>query len=171
MEPDGRRVLHQRLVLQLLAGQPPLVGTAEVQLVAVLLRLHTAQDGAELRQLHLTDARQLVFHLLLFHLELCLVGQLLPLATAADAEMLAERLYAYITIFLISNDLCLHVRVFFSAYLQVDNVAWYSPWHKHHHVVHSGQRLPLSGKVRNEDVLQHGQWFFLSCHDVSTYDS
>ena len=132
-----------------LLGQIALVGTAEVQLVAILLRLHAAEDGLELGQFHLADARQLVVHLLLLHAKLFVVGHLLPLTSSAHAEMLAEGFRAYLTIFVVADYLGFHERMLLAAHLQVDNVARYGPRNKHHHVVDACHRFTLGGKVRD----------------------
>ena len=97
VESDGRNVLVQTVIFQLITGQPAFVGTSKVELVAVFLRLDTAQDGMELRQLHFADTRQLVVHLLLLKLELLFVRQVLPFATTAHTEVGAEGGRAYLT--------------------------------------------------------------------------
>ena len=73
--------------VELLGGVPPLVCTAELQFVAVLPLLHRSEDGMKLWQLNLSDARKLVVDLLLLGLELLGVGQILPLASAANTEV------------------------------------------------------------------------------------
>ena len=95
VEADGtlRQSLAFRHPLQFLGGVPASVGTAELQFVAVFPLLDGAQDGTELRQRHLADARQLVEDLRLLGLQLLGVGKRLPLAAAADAEVAAPRLY------------------------------------------------------------------------------
>ena len=61
MEADGRCVLDTVAKGgDVFSGQPALVGTAEVELVTVFLRLHAAEDGTELGKLDLADARELV---------------------------------------------------------------------------------------------------------------
>jgi hypothetical protein len=85
-----------RQTLNLFAGEIALVGTAEIQLVAVFLCLFGAEDGLALWEFHLADARQLIHHLRLLHAELFGVGELLPFAAAARAEVLAHRLLAYL---------------------------------------------------------------------------
>ena len=117
------------------------VGTAEVQLVAIFLRLHTTQDGTELRQLHLADAVQLVVDLLLLELQLLLVGQVLPLAAAADAEVLAEGYRAYLTIFYKAHHLALGKGVLLATNLYVAHVARHAEGYKYHQVVPVEQAL------------------------------
>ena len=153
VESNGRNVLVQTVVLQLETGQPALVGTAKVELVAVFLCLDTAQDGMEFRQLHFADTRQLVVHLLLLHLQLFLVRKLLPLATATDAKMLAERLGTQMTIGDIPDDLSLHETMFLATNLQVANITRNSPGNKDYHVVDASYGLAFSGKISDGDIL------------------
>ena len=106
----------------------------------------------EFGQFYLADACQLVINLLLFHLELLSVRQLLPFATATHTEVLAEGLRAYLTIFMVTDYLGFHERVLFATYLQVDDIARYSPRHKDYHVVDPSQRLAFSCKIRYFDL-------------------
>ena len=137
----------------MLFGYPALVGTAEVQFVAVFLGLHAAHDRTKFGQLHLPDSRQLVEDLLLFHPKLFVVGNLLPLATATDTEVLAERLCASRTIFVEPDDFSLHERVFLAANLQIDDVARYCPRYEHYHFIYSRQCFALGSVVSDGDVL------------------
>ena len=170
VEPHGGYVLQAlrivvRQTVYLFLGQIALVGTAEVQLVAILAGLHRTQYGAEAtlgilpfrecRQGYLADACQLVEDLLLLHAQLFLVGYLLPLAAAAHPEMAAEGLRAYLTIYMVFHHLCLHERVLLAPHLQVNDIAGYSPRHKDHHIVHSRHGFSLGSIVGDGDVLQY----------------
>ena len=107
----------------------------------------------ELRQFHLADTGQLVVHLLLLHFQLFPVRKLLPLATATDAKMLAERLGAQGTIGDIPDDLSLHETMFLATNLQVADITRNSPGDKDHHVIDAGYRLAFSGKISDGDIL------------------
>ena len=98
---------------------------------------------------------QLVVHLLLLKLQLLLVGQVLPLATAANAEMLAERSRAYITIFYNTYNLALCKRMFLAAYLHVNNVARHAPGHKNYQFVPVEQAFPLGSHGFDGDALKY----------------
>ena len=124
--------------------QPSLVGTAVVELVAILLRLYAAKDGAELGQLHLSDAMQLVVDLLLLELELLLVGQILPLATATDAEVLTERCRAYLTIINKAHYLAFSEGMLLATNLHVAHIARHTERYEHHEFVPVEQTLTLS---------------------------
>ena len=143
METDGRYVLHQRLVLQLFAGQPSLIGTAKVELVTVLLSVYGAQDGTKFRQFNLSDARQLVEYLLLLELQLLGVGQILPLAATADTEVLAEGSRAYITILYKAYYLAFGKGVLLASDLHVAHIAGHAKRHKHHQLLPVEQALPF----------------------------
>ena len=160
VETDGRLVFQTlRLVVRqrgnFLVGQIALVGASKVQLVAVFLSLDTSQDGAKFGQLYLADACQLVKDLLLLHAQLFVVGNLLPLATAAHAEVLAERLGAHLAVFMKTDDFCFHERVLLTANLQVDDIARHSPRYKHHHLVNACHRFSFGGIVGNGNVFKY----------------
>ena len=69
-------ILFLRELSQFLGGEPSLVAASELYLVAVLLGLHATHDRAELREFNLSDAGELVFHLLLLRLDLLFVRPL-----------------------------------------------------------------------------------------------
>ena len=81
----------------------------------------------------------MVIHLFLLGLELLLVWQVLPLASSAHSEMLAERSLAYLTIFYKAYNLRLAVAVLLFLHLQVNHVSRHTEWHKHHHVTHANE--------------------------------
>ena len=164
MESYGRHLFFN-IRFYLLPCQIPLVGTAEVELVAVFLRLHAAQDGTELRQVHLANASQLVVHLLLLELELLFVGQVLPLAAATHAEVLAERSRAYLTIFYESYHFALGKRMFLASQLYVADIAGHTPRHEHHHVLPVEQALTLCRHSFYRHALKQRQRFLVSCHE------
>ena len=58
----------------LFLGQVAFVGTTVVELVAIGLGVDAAEDGTELGQVDLADTGELVEDLLLFELQLFLVG-------------------------------------------------------------------------------------------------
>ena len=112
MKSDAVHVVVFESRRHLLAREPTLVAASKLQLVAVFSCLLRTHDGRNLRQLHLAYSAQLVIYLLLLGLELLLVGQVLPLASAAHAEMLAKWCRAYLTIFYKADHLRLAITVF-----------------------------------------------------------
>ena len=76
----------------LVPEQPAFVGSAEFQLVTIVLNAFRGECGPDFRHLQMAYAHQLVFHLLAFGFQLHSIGQRLPSTTATDAKMLAERL-------------------------------------------------------------------------------
>ena len=150
VEADGWHILQALTLilgqcLNLLLGQIALVGTAEVEFIAIGQCLHTAQNRVELRQLHLADTRQLILYLLLLELELFLIGQVLPFTAATNAEMFTERCRAYLTIFYEAHHFALGKGVLLAPYLYVADIAWYTEWHKHHQFLPVEQAFPFSG--------------------------
>ena len=152
------------------------VGCTKVEFVAVFPCLDGAEDGSEHHSVHLprigmgqgevSYARELVIDLLLFHLQLLGVGEHLPLATAADAKMLAHRLLSCAAILSEADDLRLGIMVFLLADLEVNDIAWHTPRDEDNElrlcravVCGAGQAcqsLALSGNVGDGYVLEYG---------------
>ena len=129
---------------EFLGCEPALVAAAELYLVAIFLSLHTSHDGTEVGQFYLSDACELVFHLLLFGLYLLLVGKVLPFAAAADAEMLAHRLLSNFAFLDEANHFGLAVFMFLFYYLQVYYVARHTEGYEDNLVVYVRDALALS---------------------------
>ena len=110
------------------------------------------------------DTRKLVVHLLLLGSQLFFVGQVLPFAAAAHAEMLAHRLNAHVAILHETHHLGLAIAVFLLSYFEVYHVAWHREGYENNHVVDPRQRLSFCRHVCNGDVLQYRKLFSLSCH-------
>jgi hypothetical protein len=105
--------------------------------------MNATKDRLEFRQLHLSDAMKLVVDLLLFELELLLVGQILPLTTATDPEMFAEGSRAYLTIINKAHHLTLGEGVLLTAYLHVAHIARHAEGYEHHELVPVEQTFAL----------------------------
>jgi hypothetical protein len=129
----------------LLLCQIALVGTAEVEFVAIILCLDATEDRLELWQFNLPDTMQLVINLLLFEFQLFRIGQILPLATTADTEMLAEGYRAYITVFYNPHHFTFGKGVFLTANLYIAYIARNAERNEHNHVFPVEQALSLSG--------------------------
>ena len=150
VETDGRHTFQAHALffgeaLNLLFCQIPLVGTAKVEFVAVFLCLYAAKNGAELRQFHFSDAMQLVIDLLLFELELFLIGQVLPLAATANTEMVTEGRRAYLTKFYKTHHLALGKGMLLTTNLNVTDVTRYAERHKYHQIIPVEKALSLGG--------------------------
>jgi hypothetical protein len=103
--------------------------------------MNATKDRLEFRQLHLSDAMKLVVDLLLFELELLLVGQILPLTTATDPEMFAEGSRAYLTIINKAYYLALSEGVLLASYLHVAHIARHTKRYEDHKLVPVKQTL------------------------------
>ena len=150
MESNGRHILQTltlvvRQCLNLFLGEIALVGAAEVQFVAILLRLYATKDRAELWQFHLAYAVQLVVHLLLLEFQLLFIGQILPLTTTTDTEVFAEGNCAYLTICNKAHHLALGKGVLLATNLYVTNIARYAEGDEDHQVLPVEQAFSLSG--------------------------
>ena len=74
--------------------EPTLVGICEFQLVTIVDCLVGGECGTDLWDRKMSKPNQLIFNLFAFRFKLESVGERLPFASAASAEMLAERLHA-----------------------------------------------------------------------------
>ena len=169
MEAEGR--FPRRLVLRgdLLGRQPAPVAESEFQFVAVEQRLPRAPDRADLGQLDSSYAFQLLGDLLLLEAELFVVRHVLPLASAADAEMLADRLDAQRRAADETDDTALHVSPAFAAHLYVDHVARHGHRNEHDDVVPSPERLALGGYGDDFERLDQRMIRFFSSHLFSRF--
>ena len=148
VESDSRDILQTLALVvrqggNLFLGQIAFIGTSEVELIAIGLRMNAAKNRVKLWQLHLSDAMQLVVDLLLLEAELLFVGQVLPLATAADTEVLTERSRAYLTIITKAHHLTLGEGVLLTAYLHVAHIARHAEGYEHHELVPVEQTFAL----------------------------
>jgi hypothetical protein len=82
-----------------------------------------------------SDACELVYHLLLLEGELLGVGEVLPLAAATHAKVGAERLGAQGRELQVFGNVALHVAATFGAYLYVYQIAGYGHRYEYHNVV------------------------------------
>ena len=164
MEPHGRRSVERRTALHLLACQPAAVSKGEFQFVAVEARRRRTQAGGDLRELDLPDPGQLVTHLRRFEAQLLLIGQVLPFAAPAHAEVFAEGLLAQRRAFHIVHDAALHEAAALDADLHVHHIARNRHRDEDHHVVPTPHGLALGRQGRDFKPLDQGVVRFLSCH-------
>ena len=115
------------------------------------------------------DPYELVVNLLLFGLQLHLVGQWLPLATSADSEMAAER---FQTVFRRGHHPCdesLHIILLFLRNLHIHNVSRHCELHEQNRAVNPCNSLALSRNRLNPDILKDN-FLFLSSHSCSIFE-
>ena len=142
------------LLLHLLFSEPTLVRKRIFQFVAVEASLFRPHDRAEFRQLHLTDPRQVVKHLLLFVPKLVVIREALPFATSADSEMLTERLCPHGRPFMKFHGDSLGIMVFLALYLQIHHVTRHYIRYKDHQVIYFCQGLALGCHICYGNFLQ-----------------
>ena len=174
METRRIAVGELRPTVELFSGEPALVGESELQLVAVVRRRCRAQDGIDGRDGHLGDTLHGVNHLLLLALQLVLVGQMLPLAAAAQPKVLTHRLHAQLTRLDQALDMPLGKAMLLAVNLQVNHITWSAKRHKHHQVVPAAQALTLGCHARNLKILNNRNIFFLShrgCKGTKNYQT
>ena len=148
-----------------LGGEPLLVGETELELVAVAEGLRAAEDGLHGGKFHLADAGEVVYHLLLLVAQLVLVGEALPLAAAAHAEVLANGLDAAGRIAVETHHFGFGITVFLFPDLQVYHIAGHGVGHEHHEVVHLGNGLAFGSHVGDFDIFKYGKRLSFSSHD------
>ena len=122
----------------------------------------------------MADTSELVEHLLLLEAQLLVVGQLLPLASSAYAEMTASGRHATVAQLVPLDDFCLGIAVLLAAYLEIDHVARHGPGNEDYQA-----RLLLTVVGRNGDadegfsfgcdvgdfyVFKNGEGLLFSCH-------
>ena len=147
---------------QFLGGKPAAVAATELYLVAIFCGLHRAQDRLKIGQLYFPDAMQLVVNLLLLGLELLLVGQVLPLATTANAEMLAKGNRSHLAHLHKAGHPGLTILMLALGNLQIHHVTWHAERNKHGHVIHMGDTFPLGGNRLYGDILEQRQGFLFA---------
>ena len=94
--------------------------------------------------------------------ELLFVGQTLPFATAAHAEVLAEGLGTEFGRLFQGYGLSLCITVLLALYLEIHHIARHDVWHEDNEVVHLGNGLALGGDVCDEYVGEYGKGLSLS---------
>ena len=166
VEPHGVAVGELYPTLHLLGGEPALVGEGELELVAVEGGFLRPQDGRNLGQRHLSDALQGVDHLLLLAAKLVVIGQMLPLAAATHAKVLAHGLHTQRAGLgeLVNHPLA--IAVLLARDLHPSNIAWRSIGDEHHQVVPAPQALALGCHSCYLKVLKQRQIFLLSHRSI-----
>ncbi len=138
VEGTTRMIAYSTGKLELLARayllfcQPYLIGKAELQLVAVASGLRRTENRATFGQRYLTDALQVVHHLLLLVSKLVLIGQNLPFATSAHAIMRAERLGSALALLVNEGAESLSIVMFLPRDAKVNHIARHHIRHKDH---------------------------------------
>ena len=164
MEADGGRERHAGL--HLLRSEPQLVGATEVELIAIAFSLLAPQDGAALGQLDVGQTREGVHHLLLLPSDLLAVGEHLPLAAAAHAEMRTERSDALRTLAHEAHDATFHIRMLLAQHLHIGHIARNCVGHEEHFVVDARQSLAFGSHIGDFNSLQYLVFFLLSRHII-----
>ena len=166
MESGGVAVGEILARRELLVGQPAFVREGIFEFVAVGPYLVGADDGHNLGKVDLGDARQHVDDLLALAFELKLIGQMLPAAAAADAEMLAAGLDSDIAGTNHPDNMALGERFFLLVELDVDDVAWHGEGDEDNHVVDSRKGVAFGCDVGNLYIFERWKRFAFSCHNL-----
>ena len=163
VESDAHPFLRRHLFRILILQEPAARGEGKLQLVAVELRFFRGNGRPDLRHVQVAEADQLVFDLPAFRLQLHLVGNRLPAASAADTEVLAEGLQPPGRRLDHFFDETFHVVALLALDTDVHAVAGYSERHEHDHPVVMCDGFAFGSTVFNDHVLEE-QVDFLSGH-------
>ena len=167
MEADGSVVAIfeiEVLVGKFFLCEPPTVTATKLEFVAIGCGLDRAKDRRDRRQVDLADTRQLIKDLLLLGFKLLLIGQILPFAAAADAEMLAERLRTHLALLDKVDDTSFSIFVFLTVNLDIHNIAGNAEWHEDHTVVVMEKTFAFSSYGFDGDSFKNRIGFVLSAH-------
>ena len=127
--------------------QPFLVGKREFELITIESRVFGPFDRKNFFHLDLADACQVVDYLLMLVTNLFLIGEMLPFATAAHAEMFTERHGTQGRIFMKVYGFSLRITMFLTCQLYVDDISGGDKRYEYHHVIHSCDSLSFCGYV------------------------
>ena len=163
---ETQRWLWRNIALlgNLLVGEPTAVSEGVLYLIAVVELLLRAQARAHLWDFEFSDAYKLVADLLRLVVELCLVWEILPLATSADAKVLADRLTTLLRLVDKAHYPALHKATVLFGYLHINNIARNGHRHKYHHALVVSHRLALGCQSRNLQPLNKWVRSSFSCH-------
>ena len=107
------------------------------------------------------DPDQLVINLTLLRRKLQIIGERLPFASSADAEMLAERLQTAVGLFIYLYDAPFEKGFLLARDANIDDIAGNRELHEDHHPVRSMRDgLALGGNGLNGQVLKYDIQFF-----------
>ena len=162
METCAVAVVNHLAAGHLLGCEPLAVGKGVFHLVAVFPDVFRALDGRYFRQLDLGYACERVDHLLLFTFKLGRVGQMLPAAATACAEVRAPRGGAHVARLDDAGDAPFGVRFAFLGDLDVDHVARGAVGNEDNHVVDASEGISLGCHACYRDPFEQGIGFAFS---------
>ena len=142
------------VVVDLRLGEPAVVAEGVFELVAVVGALGRGEDERNFGQGHFADAGELVDDLLLLEVQLGVVAQVLPLAAAAGAEVLAEGRGAQLGVGVEGRGHGFEEVLFGAGDAQIDHVAGGDLRNEDDEVVEANQALALGDHVLNQDILE-----------------
>ena len=171
VEAEGIHLGEHLATFHLFERKPLLIGETKLEFVTILACFFGTQDGTARRQLNFADSREMVHHLLLFVAQLCLVGQDLPLASAAHAVVRAERFGTLLGIFVDVHGFRLGITVFLATDLQIHHIAGHHIGHKNGESVDLGQSLTFGSDIGDKYFFEQGKRFLLAGHSLFNFKS
>ena len=175
VESTGSVETNSTRLLKLLAGldfffrQPNLVGKAELQFIAVAPGLLRTKNRAALRQRYLTDALQIVHHLLLLVAQLLLVRQNLPLAAAAHTIMRAEGLCSTLTLLVDMGTDSFGIVMFLARNTKVNHIARHYERNENNQVVYADKGFSFGCHILYLYFTINRQFFLFSRHILALF--
>jgi hypothetical protein len=137
-------------------------GKGIFHLIAVTDGLFGAEDGADGRQGYFPYPPEVIFYLLLLIFQLPGVGQHLPSATPADAEMRAKWLHAFRGVLSKSGDMSFGPVLLNPGKADIDHISRHCVLDEDHLPIHPGQGLAFRGIILYQDTRQCNVLIFFS---------
>ena len=141
MEAETILFLLRKNLCIFVIKDPTALREGELQLVTIICSVIRRNDRGDLRYIEMSYAHELVVYLLLLCLKLHLVWKRLPFASAAYAEVLAERFQTMLRRLYHTEDESFHIVFLLLCDLYVNNVSRYCKLHEKHSTIDSCQSL------------------------------
>ena len=156
MEPEGALGGLGDAGSELFGGAPGFGGEGEFQLVAVVVDVVGAADGAHAGAVDVAEAFEVVAHLALLGFELRGIVEDLPFASATDAEMGAAGLDTGLGIVVEADGASFGVALFLFEQLDVHHISRDDEGYKHNKAVDFGNGLTFCACIGDGYLLKQG---------------
>ncbi len=100
VETDDVHLVGHGIITNFVGGEPAAVRNAKFEFIAIEAGVFAAENRLPFTNFHLADARERIAHHAVFLAQLAFVAEVLPLTTAANTEVLTERLYPVFALFM-----------------------------------------------------------------------
>src|SRR5574344_671047 len=129
-------------------------------LVPVIILLLAPKYRCYLRILYLRYSVEIVFYLFLFVIQLPLIVKMLPFASTAKPEVLADRFYTFVRFFYYIDNLSVKTVRFFLKNLNINDVARSTKWNEHHFLFRFCDAHPFRAGINNFNIVNKLRLFY-----------